>query len=64
MKTALILFRSAESQNEGEYLDKIISIFTKNGFLINSVDMLSIDGEEVVDEVSKKTNKIKIFRQN
>ncbi len=45
MKTALILFRSAESLNEGEYLDKIISIFTSNGFLINSVDMLSVDDD-------------------
>ncbi|MBQ7339869.1 MAG: nicotinamide-nucleotide amidohydrolase family protein [Clostridia bacterium] len=45
MKTALILFRSAESQNEGEYLDKIISIFANNGFLINSVDMLSVDDD-------------------
>ena len=39
--TALILFRSHDSVTDGEYLNKILSIFNGNGFPISKVEMLS-----------------------
>lgn len=45
MKTAIILFHSPNSAFDGEYLDKIISIFYNNGFPIDSVDMVSVNDD-------------------
>ncbi len=41
MKTALILFRSPDSVDGGEYLNRILSVFNGNGFPIDKVEMLS-----------------------
>ena len=45
MKTAIILFHSPNSAFDGEYLDKIISIFYNNGFPIDSVDMVAVNDD-------------------
>lgn len=42
MKTALILFRDNISDNDGEYLNKIFSVFKGNGFPIDRVEMFSL----------------------
>ncbi len=42
MKTALILFRSPDSASDGEYLNKIFSVFRGNGFPIDRVEILSV----------------------
>ena len=42
MRTALILFRDKISDNDGEYLNKIFSVFKGNGFPIDRVEMFSL----------------------
>ena len=42
MRTALILFRDNISDNDGEYLNKIFSVFKGNGFPIDRVEMFSL----------------------
>ncbi len=55
----LMLLRANKKHQNNVYLSDTISS-DKDGNELTIIDMLSIDGEEVVDEVSKKTNKIKL----
>lgn len=45
MKTAVIMFRHNESIRDGEYVDKLASIFYANGFGIDHFELLNIDDE-------------------
>ncbi len=45
MRTAIILFRSPDSVCEGEYLNKIFSVFNSNGFPIDRVEMFSLSDD-------------------
>ena len=42
MKTALILFREPTGDNDGEYLNRIFSVFKGNGIPIDRVEMFSL----------------------